>query len=98
MKAGDVKDNIKRRQRYRMIASAVVFFVAIAAGLMDYIGVFVMLVILGLFLMHSYLFYNAETPNLARMYNIGRNVFGFLFILYVVATVAFFLLNYWGGR
>jgi len=98
MKVRSIEETIMRRQRLRMIMVAIVFFVALAAGLMDYIWTLLALALLGFFLVFSYLFYNARTSRKARMYHFGRFVFGSLFILQVAATIVLLLLRYWGGR
>ena len=98
MKVKDAKKSFARRQRFRMIAAAVIFFIAIAAGLMGYVWSFILLLLLGGFFVSSYLFCDAKTPRKVRTCQIVRVVFGFLIVVQIVATGLYFLLIYWEGR
>ncbi len=94
MKKRSVEEPIMRRQRVRIIVAAIVFFVALAAGLMGYIWTLFALVLLGFFLVFSYLFYNARISREARKYHFGRIIFGLLFILEIVGIIVLLLLRY----
>ena len=98
MKVKVIKESFARRQRFRMIAAAVIFFIAIAAGIMGYVWSFILLLLLGGFFVSSYLFCDAETSRKARTCQMARVIFGFLIVAQIAATGLYCLLVYWGGR
>jgi len=98
MKVRDVKETIARRQRFRMIAAAVIFFIAIAAVLMGYVWSFILLLLLGGFFVSSYLYCDVKTPRKARTCQIARVIFGSLIAVQIAVTGLYFFLIYWGGR